>query len=177
MNQNQIERSLRRLDAAGDMSSQDQQRGQPLLEHIFHTPFDEQQPGTRRPRHSTRRILAVAAAVSVGAAALLLIQGPGGSSSAYASWTATPTAVSPHDLAVVTDACRSHLAKYIHENADAMQQEGMLGRVDAQTAAVGVAERRGDLVCNFSNYLARSVRAIWHTIRSWVRPSEQYGTT
>ena len=146
MNQDQIERSLRRLDAAGDMSGQDQQRGEQLLERILGTPFDEQQPGTRRPRHSTRRILAVAAAVSVGTAALLLIQGQGGSSSAYASWTAAPTAVSPHDLAVVTGACRPHLAQYIQDNADAMQQEGMSGRIDAQTVAVGVAERRGDLV-------------------------------
>ena len=54
--------------------------------------------------------------------------------------------MSPHDLAVVTGACRPHLAQYIQDNADAMQQEGMSGRIDAQTVAVGVAERRGDLV-------------------------------
>ena len=81
MKQDQIETSLRRLDAAGDLSNQDQQRGEQLLERILGTPFDDQLPGTRRPRRTTRRILAVAAAVSVRAAALLLIQGPGGSSS------------------------------------------------------------------------------------------------
>lgn len=110
------------------------------------TPFDEVQPRIQRPRRTTRRILAMVAAVSVGTASLLAVQGVGGSDSAYASWTATPTAVSVHDLAVVTRACRTHLAQYIDDNADAMRQEEMSGVIDAQTVAVGLAERRGDFV-------------------------------
>ncbi len=77
-----------------------------------------------------------ASAVAVGS---IVIPGPGGPATAYASWTSTPSAVGARDLEAVTQACRDQAAEL-----------GKLGEhhlsFDAATIPVAIAERRGDFV-------------------------------
>ncbi len=89
-------------------------------------------------RHGRRAglwVTVTAAAVTVG---LLVLPGPVGSSTAHASWSASPLPVSTRDLDAVTSACRQELQSYGHGP----------GRVkfNAATIPVAVAERRGNYV-------------------------------
>ncbi|MDP9397777.1 MAG: hypothetical protein M3P96_08120 [Actinomycetota bacterium] len=60
-----------------------------------------------------------------------MAQGVGGDDAAYASWTATPTVVSAHDLDAVVSACKDQVESYF---------------ADPGQARLVLAERRGDHV-------------------------------
>jgi len=135
---------MRCLDVADlDLDAGQRRRADALLERIVATPL----PTTIAPapplvptRARTPRVgvwLSVAgAAITVGFVALPA--GPGGSATAYASWTGTPTAVAATDQQAVTHACRTRLRDYTHGD----------GRIDFDPATIPVvlAERRGDYV-------------------------------
>jgi hypothetical protein len=129
--------SLDAADAALDPSQR--LRADAMLERIIVAPVTpEYAPvGARRQRRFSRKVIwvpVVAVAVAVGS---IVIPGRGGSATAYASWTSTPSAVAARDLQAVTQACRD---QYVAELAD----HGP--RIDAATIPVAIAERRGDFV-------------------------------
>lgn len=135
--------SLDAADAALDPSQR--LRVDAMLERIIAAPVTpEYAPvGARRRQHFPRKVIwipVVAVAVAVGSIA---IPGRGGSapdpeelSMAYVSWTATPSAVAPRDLEVVTQACRDQIAELTAHGP----------RINAATIPVAIAERRGDFV-------------------------------
>lgn len=125
--------ALRCLDAAsGALDEGHRQRAEALLNRIVETPTDAA-PGSTRGGMRGRLVWipAIAAAIAIGFVAL---QDTGESGAAYASWTATPSAVGQHDLDAVVRACRDQL----HHYADA--------GLDPNTIPVALAERRGDFV-------------------------------
>jgi hypothetical protein len=125
--------ALRSLDAAvGTLDDGHRRRAEALLERIAATPADaapDRTGGGSRGRLVW--ISAIAAAIAIGFVAL---QGRGESGAAYASWSATPSAVAPRDLHTVVRACRDQL----HHYAD--------GGVNPDAIPVALAERRGDFV-------------------------------
>lgn len=131
---------LRSLDAARPALDDDQRRrASALLERIVASPatgpVGEGGPG----RRVYRRAVVATGAVAAVVAGMVLVQGIGGSGTAYASWTPTPTRVSAHDLAVVARACRAKVG------ALAAGVPGEAG-VRVETMTVALAERRGDFV-------------------------------
>ncbi len=139
--------SLDAADAALDPSQR--LRADAMLERIIAAPVTpEYAPvvARRQPRFSRKLIWVpvVAVAVAVGC---VVIPGRGGSapdpeelSMAYVSWTATPSAVAPRDLEVVTQACRDDVT----EVGEGSGEQGYW--FDAATIPVAIAERRGDFV-------------------------------
>ena len=130
--------SLDAADAALDPSQR--LRADAMLERIIAAPvLPEYAPvGARRRQRFSRKVIwvpVVAVAVAVGS--IVIPPGRGGSATAYASWTSTPSAVAARDLQAVTQACRD---QYVAELAD----HGP--RIDAATIPVAIAERRGDFV-------------------------------
>jgi hypothetical protein len=126
--------ALRSLDAAaGTLDDGHRQRAEALLERILATPADAA-PDRARGRMRGGLVVwisAVAAAIAIGFVAL---QGTGESGAAYASWTATPSAVAAHDLDAVVRACRDQLHPYADTG------------VNPDAIPVALAERRGDFV-------------------------------
>lgn len=130
--------SLDAADAALDPSQR--LRADAMLERIIAAPVSPEDAlvGVPRQRRFSRKAIWVpvaAAAVAVGG---IVIPGLGGSATAYASWTSTPSAVAARDLEAVTQACRDKVAG--HSPGD----HGP--RFDAATIPVAIAERRGDFV-------------------------------
>lgn len=128
--------SLDAADAA--LSPIQRRRADAMLEGIIATPVSPEcaPVDARRQRRFARKVIWVpvaAAAVAVGGIAF---PGLGGSGTAYASWTATPSAVAARDLEVVTQACRDKVAG---------PRNGGIA-FDAATIPVAIAERRGDFV-------------------------------
>jgi hypothetical protein len=128
--------SLDAADAALDPSQR--LRVDAMLERIIAAPVTpEYAPvGARRRQRFSRKVIwvpVVAVAVAVGS---IVIPGRGGSATAYASWTSTPSAVAARDLQAVTQACRDKAAE--------LGDHGP--RFDAATIPVAIAERRGDFV-------------------------------
>lgn len=128
--------SLDAADAALDPSQR--LRADAMLERIIAAPVTpEYAPvGARRQQRFSRKVIwvpVVAVAVAVGS---IVIPGRGGSATAYASWTSTPSAVAARDLEAVTQACRDKVAE--------LGDHGP--RFDAATIPVAIAERRGDFV-------------------------------
>jgi hypothetical protein len=128
------------LDPAdGALDPSQRLRADAMLERIIAAPVDlEYAPvGARRPQRFSRKVIwvpVVAMVVAVGSIVIPL--GRGGSATAYASWTSTPSAVAVSDLEAVTQACRDQIAEL-----------GDYGpRIDAATIPVAIAERRGDFV-------------------------------
>lgn len=119
---------LRSLDVADRELTDDQRvRAAATLERIVLTsPSTEP---TRRPRR--RLALAGAAASALVVGSVLVVQSIGEGQPAYASWTATPSAVSSHDLDAVATACRQELSG---------------SSLDTGRAKITLAERRGDHV-------------------------------
>lgn len=128
------DRELRSLDpAATTMTADEQQRAAATLERIVATTptAARREPGTPRParRHRIRLALLPTGAVAL-VAGLVLVPGGNGGRAAYASWTATPSAVTDRDLESASAACRTRVYRF----------------VDRAKAAVVLAERRGDHV-------------------------------
>jgi hypothetical protein len=128
--------SLDAADAALDPSQR--LRVDAMLERIIAAPVTpEYAPvvARRQPRFSRKLIWVpvVAVAVAVGS---IMIPGRGGSATAYASWTSTPSPVAARDLEAVTQACRGQIAELTAHGP----------RIDAATIPVAIAERRGDFV-------------------------------
>lgn len=128
--------SLDAADAALDPSQR--LRAGAMLERIIAAPVTpEYAPvGARRQQRFSRKVIwvpVVAVAVAVGS---IVIPGRGGSATAYASWTSTPSAVAARDLEAVTQACRDQVAELTAHGP----------RIDAATIPVAIAERRGDFV-------------------------------
>jgi len=129
-------RSLDAADAALDPGQRS--RADAMLERIIaHPVIAENAPvGARRQRRISGKVIwvpLVTAAVAVGS---IVIPGPGGPATAYASWTSTPSAVAARDLESVTAACR--------DKAAVLEEHGP--SFDAATIPVAIAERRGDFV-------------------------------
>jgi hypothetical protein len=134
--------SLDAADAALDPSQR--LRADAMLERIIAAPVTpEHAPvGARRQQRFSRKLIwvpVVAVAVAVGSIVIPPGRG-GGSATAYASWTSTPSAVAAGDLEAVTQACRDYVAEQFAELGD----HGP--RFDAATIPVAIAERRGDFV-------------------------------
>ncbi|MGV8979014.1 MAG: hypothetical protein ACOH17_13325 [Cellulomonas sp.] len=130
-------RSFDAADATLDTSQQ--QRADALLERIIAAPVPHNataRVGAPPQRRVTRKVIWVpaVAAVVVGSIVLPVL---GGSGTAYASWTATPSAIAGSDLQAVTQACRAKLGGYAR-----VGQAGF----EAASVPVALAERRGDFV-------------------------------
>ena len=131
---------LRSLDiATPDLNVVQRERGEALLEQILATPVETptRRQGARRTTY--RRLAFTGAAAAALLAGSVVVQGFGGSQAAFASWTPTATRVSPHDLNVVTHACRDKIRE-LATNVPGQEQ------VQAATMAVALSERRGDFV-------------------------------
>lgn len=131
--------ALRTLDvAAATLTPAEQQRALTALDGILATspanPMPAAAPAVPAVRLvKRRRSLGLAAAGVLGLfAASVVFDGSGSGSPAYASWTATPVAVSAVDLGRATSACRDKLRDY--------------DSLDADRAEIALAERRGDYV-------------------------------
>ncbi|GGN21579.1 hypothetical protein FHR83_002163 [Actinoplanes campanulatus] len=112
---NSIDETLRTMDAAEEVTGEQQHRAADTLERILATEPD-------RPRRSRTRLVLVAAAVAVLAGGLTQL--PDGDR-AYASWTPAPTALTEAEIAVIGPECREALR-------------------DMDEARLALAERRGD---------------------------------
>jgi hypothetical protein len=132
---------FRSLDAAdATLTPGQQQRANALLERIVATPVTPEaavQVIAPRQMRLSRKVIWVPAAAAVVAVGGIFFPGFGGSGTAYASWTATPSPVAARDLEAVTQACRAQLVGYT--------RDGRL-RFDAASIPVALAERRGDFV-------------------------------
>lgn len=130
-----LDAALRSLDVAPSRLTLDEdRRGAAALESIIATDPTTGPSGTPAPRrrHRRRRLLFAGAVTGVAAATgLVLLQGVDGGAPAYASWTATPTAVPLAELGSITPACR-----------DAMHDDP----IDFGRAKAVLAERRGQYV-------------------------------
>ncbi len=130
---------LRSLDA-GDAALDPIQRlrADAMLERIISTPVTPENAPVRaqRQRRFSRKVIWIPVAAAAVAVGSIVMPGPGGSATAYASWTATPSAVAARDLEAVTAACRGEAAQ--------LQEHGP--SFDAATIPVAIAERRGDFV-------------------------------
>lgn len=128
------------LDAADSALDPSQRlRADAMLERIIAAPVTPVYApvGARRQQRFSRKVIwvpVVAVAVAVGS--IVIPPGRGGSATAYASWTSTPSAVAARDLEAVTQACRDQIAE--------LGDHGP--RFDAATIPVAIAERRGDFV-------------------------------
>lgn len=133
------ELDLRSLDAADAALDPAQRlRAEAMLERIIATPVTPAAVGAPRQRSFPRKVIWVPVAAAAVAVASIVIPGPGGPATAYASWTSTPSAVAARDLEAVTQACRDTVA------GDSPGDHGP--SFDAATIPVAIAERRGDFV-------------------------------
>jgi hypothetical protein len=120
--------TLRSMDAAvATLTSGEQLRAAATLERIVATA-----PSTVTRQRSRRRLVLPTAALTLVVGSLV-VQGIGGGHAAYASWTATPTAVARHDLDAAAAACRDKLG-------------GRGSSIDMDRARLVLAERRGEIV-------------------------------
>lgn len=133
--------SLDAADAALDPSQRS--RADAMAERIIAAPVTPEYTlvGAGRQQRFSRKLMwvpVVAVAVAVGSIVIPPGRG-GGSATAYASWTSTPSAVAAGDLEAVTQACR--------DRVDEVGGDGEHGpRIDTATMPVAIAERRGDFV-------------------------------
>lgn len=128
--------TLRSLDAAATTLTADQQdRARATLERIVTTAPTTRTPRPAAPtlaRRSRRRLVLIPTAALTLIVGSVMIQGKSGGDAAYASWTATPAAVTSDDLAAAAAACRGRL---LGDNT-----------IDGNRARLALAERRGDHV-------------------------------
>ena len=121
--------TLRSLDAAvATLTAREQHRAAATLERIVATA-----PSTVTRQRSRRRLVLLPAAALTVVVGSLVAQGIGGGHAAYASWTATPTAVAGDDLDAAAAACRDKLG-------------GRGSSIDMDRAKLVLAERRGEIV-------------------------------
>ncbi|WP_436533208.1 hypothetical protein [Actinoplanes sp. HUAS TT8] len=117
---NDLETSLRSLDAAEPITDEQQRHAMTVLDRIV---------ATEVSGHLRYRRLAVAAAAVVAAIAGALVVLPGTGSSAYGSWTSVPSPLNPDELTRIGSKCLDGLS---------------MGRFDRTQARVALAERRGE---------------------------------
>jgi hypothetical protein len=126
---------LRSLDAAAAQLTADElERARETLERIVATPPSSGalQRATPAPaRRARRRLALVPAAAITLIVGWAVVQGGRGGDAAYASWSATPTAVAGDEVDAAASACRDRL----HGTA-----------INADKAKLVLAERRGDYV-------------------------------
>jgi hypothetical protein len=126
--------TLRSLDAAvATLTVEEQRRAGAALDRIVATAPSKVSGLPAPPRRSRRRLVLVPTAALTLAVGWLVIPGGGGGDMAYASWTATPTAVASGDLDAAAAACRDRLG-------------GRGSSIDMDRARLVLAERRGDIV-------------------------------
>ena len=139
--------ALRSLDPAADV---DQQvvagpRAQGSLARILATGSDG--PATPPPVRTgwarPRRRWALAGAALVGVGALVLAPGMVRDQTAFASWSATPTAVAPGPATVSAEDCRTTHARIATRRSQEGQSSPGSDRTGADTADVLLVERRG----------------------------------
>jgi hypothetical protein len=129
--------ALRSLDAAvATLTVGEQKRAAATLERIVATTpsiLTGHAPAPVPPRWSRRRLVLLPTAALAVIVGSLVLQGLGGGNTAYASWTATPTAVTSDDLDAAAAACREKLG-------------GRGSSIDMDRARLVLAERRGEIV-------------------------------
>ena len=147
----------RALDAATPAASLDPARRAATLDAILATdPRAASAPlpyagnvtvlAPRRRRSATRWVALAGAAATVTTAAIVL-PGMGGDETAYASWTAEPSAVSDADLGKVTSACRAETGAFLGDlRDDPSPKAPSVPSLDAKDLPVRIAERRGDWI-------------------------------
>jgi len=133
--------ALRSLDAASPtLTSAELERASAALDRIVATsPGPEHRAAPTPPRRPSRRRVLIPAAAATVALGWLLVPGMGGGGTAYASWSATPAAVSTRDLEAVKEACQDRLRSYVDDDSSPVH-------LDAGGATLALAERRGDYV-------------------------------
>ena len=111
--------ALRSLDAASPtLTSAELERASAALDRIVATsPGPEHRAAPTSPRRPSRRRVLIPAAAATVALGWLLVPGMGGGGTAYASWSATPAAVSTHDLEAVKEACQDRLRSYVDDDS------------------------------------------------------------
>lgn len=145
--------TLRQLDTAdGVRNDDDRAHAAALLERVISTPPESARPTKRRLPGRKLALVPVGAAVAV-AAAVFAFNGPGGTTTAYASWTPSPSTIDGRDLTAVVDACRA-------------QFERGGGPVDFRGIPVVLSERRGDYVAVLfaQNNPQRSADCLAHNV-------------
>ena len=139
--------ALRSLDPAADV---DQQvvagpRAQDTLARILAT--GSAGPATPPPGRTgwarPRRRWLLAGAALVGAGALVVAPGMVRDQSAFATWSATPTAVAPGPAAVAGQDCRTHHALIATRRSQGGQSGLGPDRAVVETADILLVERRG----------------------------------
>lgn len=96
----------------------------------------------RRSRWTGGRLLALSGAAAVVAAGAIVMPSVFGSDAAYAGWSAAPSKVAARDLDSVVAACRKQIGPVGGEEPAGAPRADF----DPATAAVVIAERRGDYV-------------------------------
>jgi len=128
---------LRFLDAATTtLTAGEQQRAAATLDRIVTMSPWHQAPGPAAatpPRRPRRRLLLVCSVALTLIVSSVVVQGLRGGDAAYASWSASPTAVARTDLDAAEAACHRKL----HDFAD---------NINPQLAKLVLAERRGNHV-------------------------------
>lgn len=137
----QTDLDLLSLDAAdAALDSSQRLRADAMAERIIAapvTPAYAPAGASRQQRFSRKLIWVPVVAVAVAVGSIVIPPGRGGgSATAYASWTSTPSPVAPRDLEAVTQACRDQIAELTAHGP----------RIDAATIPVAIAERRGNFV-------------------------------
>jgi len=129
--------ALRSLDVAtANLTAREQQRATATLDWIVTTsPWHQasRPAAPTPPRRTRRRLLLACSAVMTLVVGSVVVQGLRGSRAAYASWSASPTAVARADLDAAEAACHRKL----HDFAD---------NISPQRAKLVLAERRGNHV-------------------------------
>jgi hypothetical protein len=140
--------ALRGLDAAEPLTEQDAGRADLLLASILSSDPSAAEPTPtpaprRRPTVRWASAAAALAAVTAGGVAVSTLTAP----AAYASWTATPSAVTDAETATVVAACRDQIGTLGGSHGEELPP-GVppMPSVSASDLGLRLAERRGDWV-------------------------------
>lgn len=153
--------ALRDLDAAPPVTDAQRRRGDALFERTVATP-PEHAP-VRRRRRIVWRVAAVAVAASVVAfGSAVLVSSTGGAADAFATYTPTPTPLTPAETKALDDACHPKLERWAKSEKDGypalirdfkeiadetgLEYEPPPPPISADDAIIALAERRGDIV-------------------------------
>lgn len=156
-----ITQALRDLDAAPPVTDAQRRRGDALFERTVAT-SPEHAP-VRRRRRIVWRVAAVAVAASVVAfGSAVLVSSTGGAADAFATYTPTPTPLTPAETKALDDVCHPKLERWAKSDQDdyprsvrdSKEIAEETGReyspppppISADDAILALAERRGDIV-------------------------------
>lgn len=131
--------TLRSLDPAANPTPAGGDRAARLLERVIASPVDadshQARPVAADSGRLRRRVAVIGTVAATAVAASVLLPEMTGSGMAYASWTATPSAVANGDLNAAAERCRSELATLAKRSG-----------TNADGARMVLAERRGNIV-------------------------------